>query len=92
MLKGCIQVASRPDITNTINMVPVDHVARLVCSIAFHPPQSTPGVCHLTSHPRLTFNDYLASLEAYGYEVPKVSYSKWRDSVEQYVELSLIHI
>ena len=86
MLKGCIQVASRPDIGNTINMVPVDHVARLVCSTAFHPPHSTPGVCHLTSHPRLTFDDYLASLEAYGYEVPKVSYSKWRDSVEQYVE------
>ena len=88
MLKGCIQVSSRPDITNTINMVPVDHVARLVAAAAFYPPTSRPGVVHLTSHPRLTFNDYLSSLQQYGYDVPVVPYKQWRDSVEAFVEKS----
>ena len=86
MLKGCIQVGSRPDIDNTINMVPVDHVARLVAATAFNPPASAPGVTHLTSHPRLSFNQYLASLESYGYEVPQVPYDKWRNAVEAFVE------
>lgn len=86
MLKGCVQVGSRPDISNTINMVPVDHVARLVTAAAFNPPTSAPGVCHLTSHPRLRFNEYLAALEAYGYDVPQVEYSEWRSAVEAYVE------
>ncbi|TKX25681.1 putative L-2-aminoadipate reductase large subunit [Elsinoe australis] len=86
MLKGCIQVSSRPDITNTINMVPVDHVARLVAATAFDPPSSKPGVVHVTSHPRITFNDYLSSLQQYGYDVPIVPYQQWRDSVEAFVE------
>ncbi|KAF2153299.1 large subunit of alpha-aminoadipate reductase [Myriangium duriaei CBS 260.36] len=86
MLKGCIQVSSRPDITNSINMVPVDHVARLVVAAAFYPPEQRPGVVHLTSHPRLTFNDYLSSLQQYGYDVPEVPYKQWRDSVEAFVE------
>ena len=67
-------------------MVPVDHVARLVSATAFNPPTSAPGVSHLTSHPRLNFNEYLASLESYGYEVPQVPYNKWRDAIEAYVE------
>ena len=85
MLKGCIQVNSRPNINNTINMVPVDHVARLVAATAFNPPRPAPGVSHLTSHPRLSFNEYLSTLEAYGYEAPIVDYGKWRDAVESYV-------
>ncbi|KAG8626485.1 hypothetical protein KVT40_005430 [Elsinoe batatas] len=86
MLKGCIQVSSRPDITNTINMVPVDHVARLVAATAFNPPSTKPGVVHVTSHPRITFNDYLSSLQQYGYDVPEVPYKQWRDAVEAFVE------
>lgn len=89
MLKGCIQVGSRPDITNTINMVPVDHVARLVVAAAFHPPETLPRACQVTSHPRLTFNKYLSALEAYGYEAPLVEYSKWKSAIEQYMEESL---
>jgi len=91
MLKGCIQVSSRPNITNTINMVPVDHVARLVAATAFNPPTTSPGVCHVTSHPRITFNSYLASLQAYGYDAPMVEYNQWRDAVESYVETAHEH-
>lgn len=67
-------------------MVPVDHVARLVIATAFNQPGAQMSVCHVTSHPRLTFNQYLASLESFGYEAPLVEYSQWRESVENYVE------
>lgn len=89
MLKGCVQIGARPNIRNTINMVPVDHVARLVIAAAFNQPGAQMSVCHLTSHPRLTFNQYLASLETFGYEAPLVEYPTWRDAIEQYVESSL---
>lgn len=67
-------------------MVPVDHVARLVIAAAFNQPGAQMSVCHLTSHPRLTFNQYLASLETFGYETPMVDYSEWRAAIERYVE------
>lgn len=67
-------------------MVPVDHVARLVIAAAFNQPGAQMSVCHITSHPRLTFNQYLASLETFGYEAPIVDYSEWRSAIEQYVE------
>lgn len=86
MLKGCVQLGSRPDITNTINMVPVDHVARLVIATALNQPTSPMSVCHVTSHPRLTFNEYLAALETYGYDTPIVDYPQWRETIENYVE------
>ncbi|KAK4993183.1 large subunit of alpha-aminoadipate reductase [Elasticomyces elasticus] len=66
-------------------MVPVDHVARLVVASVFNPPASGLGVCHVTSHPRLRFNEYLAALETYGYEVPQVDYTTWSEAVEAYV-------
>ncbi|SLM34666.1 l-aminoadipate-semialdehyde dehydrogenase large subunit [Lasallia pustulata] len=85
LLKGCLQLSSRPHITNTVNMVPVDHVARVVVASAFHPPVSPLGVAQVTSHPRLRFHEYLATLQEYGYDVPEVDYPTWRSSLEKYV-------
>ncbi|KZF19913.1 putative alpha-aminoadipate reductase Lys2 [Xylona heveae TC161] len=84
-LKGSIQLDCRPDITNSVNTVPVDHVARIVASSAFFPPVTPLGVAQVTSHPRLTYNDFLGSLESYGYNVPKVDFPTWRDALEKYV-------
>ncbi|KAF3481347.1 L-aminoadipate-semialdehyde dehydrogenase large subunit [Arthroderma uncinatum] len=85
MVKGCIQLSSRPNIHNTINMVPVDHVARVVVASAFHPPKPELSVAHVTSHPRLRFNQFLGTLQTYGYDVPQVDYVPWSSSLEQYV-------
>ncbi|EGE04943.1 L-aminoadipate-semialdehyde dehydrogenase [Trichophyton equinum CBS 127.97] len=85
MIKGCIQLSSRPNIHNTINMVPVDHVARVVVASAFHPPKPELSVAHVTSHPRLRFNQFLGTLQTYGYDVPQVDYVPWSSSLEQYV-------
>lgn len=75
MLKGCIQLAARPDINNTINMCPVDYVARLVAAAALIPSASL-IVMQCTSHPRLRFNEYLGLLQSFGYDVPKVNTSR----------------
>lgn len=84
MLKGCVQVGSRPDVSNTINMVPVTHVARLVVAAAFYGESS--AVNHVEAHPRLTFNQFLGTLESCGYAVPLESYGGWKQKVERYVE------
>ncbi|KAF2257250.1 large subunit of L-aminoadipate-semialdehyde dehydrogenase [Trematosphaeria pertusa] len=85
MLKGCIQLKSRPDITNTINMVPVTHVARVVVASSFNPPAPPLAVAQITSHPRITVNTFLGSLEKYGYTVPQVDYAQWKKNMEAYV-------
>jgi L-2-aminoadipate reductase len=85
MMKGCIQLARRPNINNTVNMVPVDHVARVVVACSFRPPTSPLGVAHVTGHPRLRFNQFLAALETYGYDVPLADYIPWTGALENYV-------
>ena len=67
-------------------MTPVDYVARTVVAAAFHPPRDPLGVVQITSHRRLSFNDYLSSLEAYGYEVKETAYTQWRDHLQQYAD------
>ncbi|KAK5159702.1 large subunit of alpha-aminoadipate reductase [Oleoguttula sp. CCFEE 6159] len=86
MLKGCVQLGSRPDISNTVNQVPVDHVASVVVASAFHPPTTPLGVAQVTSHPRLTMNEYLGALQLYGYDVPLQPYEQWKEEARKYVE------
>jgi L-aminoadipate-semialdehyde dehydrogenase len=84
MAKGCIQLGARPKISNTVNMVPVNHVARIVIAAALNPPKTPLSVAQVTSHPRLTFSQYLATLQTYGYDVPEVDYSVWKTKLEEY--------
>ena len=75
----------RPNIDNSVNMVPVDHVARIVVASTFQPPVLPLGTVHVTSTKRLRLNEYLGLLETYGYEAPRVEYDIWRDAVKSYV-------
>ena len=84
--KGCLQLGARPDITNSLNQVPVTEVARVVVAAALHPPCTPLGVAQVTSHPRLTINGWLGALEEYGYDVPRVPYEDWRARLRAYVE------
>lgn len=84
MLKGCVQVGARPDMENTINMVPVTRVARLITAASFHGEAGS--VAFVDAHPRPTFNEYLGALEKYGYDSPVESYSTWARKIEAYVE------
>ena len=85
MLKGCAQLGKMPDIYNTVNMVPVDHVARVVVACAVSPPASPLAVAQVTGHPRLRMNQFLATLATYGYAVETVDYMPWRMALENYV-------
>ena len=87
MLKGSIQLSCRPALgTNDINLVPVSYCASVVvaASLRLTAGNST-DVIHVTPHPKLAFNEFLATLETYGYLVPQVSYSQWRTALEKYV-------
>lgn len=96
LLKGCIQLGSRPNMNNTVNMVPVDHVARTVVACTFHPSSAAQtinggtaeggvSVAQITSHPRLRFNQYLSSLSTYGYTAQLSDYIPWTSHLESYV-------
>lgn len=84
LLKGCVQVGARPNMENTINMVPVTRVARLINAMAFHGEKGS--LAHVEAHPRLTFNQFLEALEDFGYQVPQEDYQTWKQKVIQYVE------
>ena len=81
-MKGVVQLGKIPDIRNSVNMVPVDHVSRIVVAASLNPPKSDElAVAHVTGHPRLQFKDYLYSLKKYGYDVTIESYDAWKKSL-----------
>ena len=82
-LKSAVQLGKIPDISNTVNMVPVDHVAQVVVSTALNPPKNSElAVAQVTGHPRILFKDYLYTLHDYGYDVEIESYANWKKSLE----------
>jgi L-2-aminoadipate reductase len=86
--KGSLQVGGRPDISNTLNAVPVTQVSRIVVASAFHLSAHTGqslAVSQVTSHPRLTLNDWIGALEFFGYNVPIMNYHDWAARVKEYV-------
>jgi len=85
MVKGCVQLGLTPNIHNTVNMVPVDHVARVVVASALYPPVTPLAVAQVTSHPRLRFNEFLALLQTYGYKTQQTDYIPWRIALEKHV-------
>jgi L-aminoadipate-semialdehyde dehydrogenase len=87
LIKGCAQLGLIPEIYNTVNMVPVDHVARIVTASAFHPIQSNLETLHVTGHPRSRFVDVLSALSEYGFQVSTTDYVPWRIALERYTVL-----
>lgn len=92
LVKGSEQLGLVPDMHNTINMVPVDHVARLSALSALQAKSETGSVTgthcrvyHVTSHPRIRFNDLLGALAKYGWNVRKIEYVVWRTKLEEHV-------
>lgn len=86
LVKGCTQIGFAPEINNTINMVPVDHVARCITGAVLAPSSNTgPFVLNITARPPVTYNTLLGSLSRYGYAVEKCDYIAWRQKLEQHV-------
>ncbi|WWC63624.1 L-aminoadipate-semialdehyde dehydrogenase [Kwoniella dejecticola CBS 10117] len=86
MVKGCLQLGLIPDINNSLNVCPVDHVALLASSAAISSLPNRPfSIAQVTGHPKIRFNDLLGSLSVYGYQVQQVEYILWRTKLEQHV-------
>ena len=86
MVKGCVQLGLVPDINNTINMVPVDHVALCTSLAAVSPlDNASLSVLHITASPLPTFNGMLSSLAQYGFPTEPCEYVVWRRKLEQHV-------
>ena len=88
MLKGCVQLGYYPMIDNTINMVPVDHVARIVVASGVYPANTVAGsvgTVQVQPQPRLSWSDFLSTLSQY-YHVKSESYDAWRQRLLRYVE------
>jgi len=85
LVKGCVQLGLVPDINNTINMVPVDHVALCTALAAVSPlPNAQLSVLHITARPLPTFNGMLSSLVQYGFPTEPCDYVVWRRKLEQH--------
>ena len=85
LMKACIQQRSRPAINNTINMVPVDTVATVVVAASLHPGENSTDLANINAHPRLSFSQFLAYLQQYGYHVPETSYKSWRNQMGSWI-------
>jgi L-aminoadipate-semialdehyde dehydrogenase len=86
LVKGCVQLGLVPDINNTVNMVPVDHVAAAVGAASVAAPHgATMAVLHMTAAPAPTFNGLLSALARYGYATAACEYVLWRRKLEQHV-------
>jgi L-aminoadipate-semialdehyde dehydrogenase len=87
LVKGCVQLGLVPNINNTVNMVPVDHVARCTTLAALDPLREdcAMSVLHIAAKPRFTFNNMFSSLARYGYQVEQCGYLEWRRRLERHV-------
>ncbi|KAJ4315513.1 large subunit of alpha-aminoadipate reductase [Fusarium piperis] len=80
LCKGYVQLGARPLIINSVNTVPMDHVARVVIA---SPPSI--NVVYATAHPRLCMNEFLSASEYSDYKVPEVDYGEWKTQLEEFV-------
>ena len=88
LVKGCVQLGLVPDMNNTINLVPVDHVARSTAFAAVSPlpePNAHLSVLHVAAFPRPTYNEFLSALSLYGYAIERCEYLVWRRQLERHV-------
>lgn len=85
LVKGCVQLGHIPDIHNSINMVPVDHVAAITSLAVLKGSTSPTKVYHVTANPCPRFNDFLSALSRFGYDVKPTEYLPWRRLLEQHV-------
>lgn len=101
LLKGCAQLGAYAEIRNLVNMVPVDHVARITTlaalditrtaervlqkTSALGKPFTPTPVFHVEGHPKVTYDFVLGSLALYGWEVKQEEYMTWRKDLEEHV-------
>jgi L-aminoadipate-semialdehyde dehydrogenase len=85
LLKGCAQLGLIPDINNTLNLAPVDYVARVVSNTVDYPRSQNFLVAQVTGQPKTRYNEFLSTLKTYGFDVKAADYVPWRIALEHHV-------
>jgi thioester reductase-like protein len=88
ILIGCIQTGFGPDITNAMDMTPVDYVAKAIVYLSFQ--QSSLGkVFHLLNPSPITWNSIMDSIFQVGYPITQLPFSNWVQAIEKYGDPTL---
>ncbi|KAF2185983.1 acetyl-CoA synthetase-like protein [Zopfia rhizophila CBS 207.26] len=66
-ITGDFLIQARPDITNTVNLVPVTQVSRIVIAAALHPPVDSLGVVRVYGYsvPKISYEEWWSRLRGY---------------------------
>ncbi|KAI9016191.1 L-aminoadipate-semialdehyde dehydrogenase [Hyaloraphidium curvatum] len=82
LMKGCITLGIVPEITNVINMVPVDYVSKVVSSVVGGSTAAIEkGVFQIWQRNMFRFIDLFRCLRQYGYPVEPTAYIPWRTAL-----------
>ena len=79
MLRGVIQLAKSPDLDISVNLVPVDYVAKTLVYLSQHCP--TKQVFHLVNPRSLSASHLVDLIRDRGYPVEQISYSQWQSEL-----------
>lgn len=83
LAKGCVQLKLVPNMSNFINMCPVDYVAGVVVAVLGHEENLENSVHHVWNPHNFKFDDLFGSLKHCGYQVTPVDYVHWRTALMQ---------
>ncbi len=82
LIKGCIELGRVPEITNIVNMCPVDYVSGVVKQCVLHAKDAVElGVFHTYNPHKFRFVDMFRQLKRYGYKVLPSEYVQWRTAL-----------
>jgi thioester reductase-like protein len=82
-LRGCLQMGLAPDLTMSLDLVPVDYVVAAVGAMAWspQPDQETPPVFHLHHPDPVLWTDLLSGLIAMGAPLRVATLQSWLTSL-----------
>lgn len=83
ILIGCIQAGFGPDIRNSMDMTPVDYVARAIVYLS-RQPESNGKVFHLLNPRPITWSRIIDTCIDTGYPMQKLPFQEWIEAVEEH--------
>ncbi|MGB3300862.1 MAG: thioester reductase domain-containing protein, partial [Phormidesmis sp.] len=75
-IKSLIQLQVAPDLAMRVDMTPVDYVSKAIARLSSS-PKAIGKVFHVVNPQPIGLNDMVATLQARGYAIAQIDYSKW---------------
>jgi len=82
MIKGCIQLGYVPDVDLTLDMTPVDYMARAIVYLSQH-ANPAGQVFHLSNPQQIHLRELAAWIRSFGYPLETVPYETWYNTLSQ---------